>query len=565
MRSFLCSGRFLLALTKEGKRAPFFSLLRNGTGPGEGTGSRSFSSDIKRLANIGLQPLRNCFFLSSHPFTTPLNDRFETSLVPKSLFALFVSATLLLQSCNVGPEYKKPAVDVPTVFRTPAGLSPAEISTSSAGDIAWSTYFQDPQLQSLIQTALKNNYDLRIAASRVLQAQATLGIARADQYPSVFAGATFGSTRTSQILRLPAAEFTGGQVTASAAWNLDFWGKYRNATEAARANLLATEWSRREVIVTLVSNIASAYFTLRAFDLQLDIARDALGARRESLRLTTALADHGSTSLLDVRQAEQLVYTAAEEIPDFERLIQQQENLISILVGDNPGGFARGLALTAQPHAPVIPAGLPSSLLERRPDIHSAEQQLISANAEIGVARAAYFPQISLTAAPGLQSSSLANLFTGPAGLWTFAASLSQPIFTAGRIRSNVAFTEAQREQFILAYQQSIQGAFRDVSDALIGYQKNQEFRAAQEKLTESAKDASRLSGLRYNGGAASYLEVLTNETNYFAARLNLAQAQLNELLSMVQLYQSLGGGWQASLSISPSPVQISTSQPPAH
>ena len=479
--------------------------------------------------------------------------------------AALILCALFLQACNVGPEYKKPVTDVPSNFRAPADLSPSEVAAASAGDLAWSAYFQDPQLQALIQTALKNNYDLRIAAARVLQAQASLGIIRADQYPSVFAGAALSSQRTPRTRIFPQNENTSGQLSASATWNLDFWGRYRNATEAARANLLGTEWSRREVIVTLVSNIASAYFTLRAFDLQLEIARDALGARRESLRLTTSLADHGSTSLLDVRQAEQLVYTAAEEIPDFERRIQQQENLISILVGSNPGGIARGLALTAQPHAPVIPAGLPSSLLERRPDIRSAEQQLISANAEIGVARAAYFPQISLTAEPGLQSSSLTNLFSGPAGLWTFAASLSQPIFTAGRIRSNVMLTEAQRDQFLLTYQQTIQGAFRDVADALVGYQKNQEFRAAQEKLTDSAKDASRLSNLRYNGGAASYLEVLTNETNYFAARLNLAQAQLNELLSMVQLYQSLGGGWQDSLTAAPSPVQISTRQPPVH
>jgi multidrug efflux system outer membrane protein len=511
---------------------------------------------------LELQPQRKspAFDRASAP-----EESLAFSNAPKTLLFVLLGLALLFQSCNVGPAYKKPPVDVPAAFRTPPDLFPNDISASSAGDIAWSTYFQDPQLQSLIQIALKNNYDLRIAATRVLQAQATLGITRADQYPSVFAGAQFGSTRTARILSQPAAEFTGGQLNASAAWNLDFWGRYRNASEAARASLLATEWSRREVIVTLVSNIASAYFTLRAFDLQLEIARDALGARRESLRLTTSLADHGSTSLLDVRQAEQLVYTAAEEIPDLERQIQQQENLISILAGSNPGSVTRGLALTAQPHAPVIPAGLPSSLLERRPDIRSAEQQLISANAEIGVARAAYFPQISLTAAPGLQSSSLTNLFSGPAGLWTFAASLSQPIFTAGRIKSTVALTEAQREQFLLTYQQTIQGAFRDVSDALVGYQKNQEFRAEQEKLTEAAQDASRLSNLRYNGGAASYLEVLTNETNYFAARLNLAQAQLNELLSMVQLYQSLGGGWQDSLTTSPSPVQISTSQPPTH
>lgn len=459
--------------------------------------------------------------------------------------AVLCSLLLLSSGCSVGPKYQKPPVDVPPAFR---GLPPSDsvdLNASSAGDIAWTSYFQDVQLQSLIETALKNNYDVRIAASRILEAQASLGITRADQFPSVYAGGSFGSSRTPRTRVFPSNEATTAQLTSSATWEIDFWGKYRSATAAARATLLSTEWARRQVVVTLISQLASAYFTLRAYDLQLEISQDALQARKESLRLTTSLSDHGATTLLDVRQAEQLVYTASEEIPDLERLIQQQENFISILVGANPGGVARGLALTAQPHAPVIPPGLPSTLLERRPDIRSAEQQLIAANAQIGVARAAYFPSISLTAAPGLQSDALANLFSGPAGLWTFAASATQPIFTAGRIKSNVALTVAERDQAVLAYRQTIQGAFRDVSDALIGYQKSQEFRGQQELLTASAKDAARLSNIRYNGGAASYLEVLTNETNYFAARLNLAQAQLNELLYMVQLYQALGGGWQ--------------------
>jgi|HubBroStandDraft_6_1064221.scaffolds.fasta_scaffold01846_5 multidrug efflux system outer membrane protein len=503
-----------------------------------------------------------CVVEGSLPNLSGSSSSHSSQRTPGALLALLLSYALVLQACNVGPEYKKPAVDVPSSFRIPPGLSPGEMAASSASDIAWATYFQDTQLQSLIQTALKNNYDLQIAATRVVQAQAQLGIIRADQYPSVSGGAVFGSTRTARALSIPAAELTAGQLSVSAGWNLDFWGKYRNATASARAQLLSTEWARRAVIVTLIANVATAYFTLRTYDLQLEISRDALQARRESLRLTTALADGGATSLLDVRQAEQLVYTAAEEIPDLERLIQQQEDAISVLIGSNPAPVTRALALTDQPHAPVIPAGLPSTLLERRPDIRAAELQLIAANAQIGVARAAYFPQISLTAAPGLQSSSLTNLFSGPAGLWTFAASLSQPIFTAGRISSTVALTEAQRDEFVAVYRQTIQLAFRDVADALIGYQKNQEFRTQQEKLTEAAKDAARLSNIRYNGGATSYLEVLTNETNYFSARLNLAQAQLNELLSMVQLYQSLGGGWQDSLPISPSPIQASTKTP---
>jgi multidrug efflux system outer membrane protein len=294
-----------------------------------------------------------------------------------------------------------------------------------------------------------------------------------------------------------------------------------------------------------VSNVAAAYLQLRALDLELEISQRTLGSRRESLRLTQLLADGGSTSLLDVRQAEQLVFTAAAEIPSLEQQIEQQENLISILLGKNPDSVPRGQKLTEQPRPPDVPPGLTSSLLERRPDIREAEQQLIAANAEIGVARAAYFPQISLSGTAGFQSDALTRLFSGPAGAWTYGASLTQPIFTAGRISSSVRLAEAQQQQALLFYAQTIQGAFRDVSDALIANRKSKEFRIQQELLFQSAQDAARLSHMRYNGGVTGYLEVLTNETNAFAAELELVQAQLNETLALVQLYQSLGGGWQ--------------------
>src|SRR5207302_455228 len=260
------------------------------------------------------------------------------------------------------------------------------------------------------------------------------------------------------------------QVDLALAWELDFWGKYRRATEAARANLLATEWAREAVISTLVSDVATAYFQLRALDLQLEISRRTLASRQDSLRLTQMLANGGATSMLDVRQAEQLVSTAAETIPDLERRIEQQENFLSTLLGNNPGPIARGMKLTDQPHAPEVPAGLPSTLLERRPDIREAEAEVIAANAEIGVAKAAYFPQINLTAAAGYQSSALTSLFTGPAGLWNFGGSLVQPIFTGGRIRSNVRFSEARQQEALLTYQQAIQQAFRGVSDSLVEY-----------------------------------------------------------------------------------------------
>jgi len=324
-----------------------------------------------------------------------------------------------------------------------------------------------------------------------------------------------------------------------------FLGKVSRANESARASLLATEWAREAVITTLVSDVAAAYFQLRELDLQLEISRRTLVSRRDSLRLTQMLANGGATSMLDVRQAEQLVFTAAETIPDLERRIEQQENFISTLLGNNPGPIARGAKLTEQPHPPAVPPGLPSDLLERRPDIRQAEAQLITANAQIGVAKAAYFPQISLTASGGFQSSALTSLFSGPAGMWNFGGSLIQPIFAGGRIRSGVRLSEARQQETLLIYQQTIQQAFRGVSDALVEYRKDREFREQQEQLASSAEDAARLSERRYRGGATSYLEVLTNETNYFDAELGLAQAQLNELLGLVSIYRNLGGGWQ--------------------
>ncbi len=452
---------------------------------------------------------------------------------------------LLTAGCAVGPNYKRPNVNPPGVYRGVMPQEAAQPATESLGDQKWWEVFQDEELQKLIRTALQQNFDVQIAAARILQAQAQLGITRADQFPSIAAGASAIDQRSPQQKILPAFNSSANQVSLSLAWELDFWGKYRRSTEAARANLLASQWARQEVISTLVANVASAYFQLRELDLELEISRNTLGSRQNSLKLTQLLADHGATSLLDVRQAEQLVFTAAEQVPDLERRIEQQENFISTLLGKNPGAVARGRKLTEQPHAPEVPAGLTSALLERRPDIRQAEQQLIGFNARIGVAKAAYFPQISLTADAGYQSSALTSLFSGPLGLWSFGGALTQPIFEGGRLRNNVRLTEAQKKEAVLVYQQTIQGAFREVSDSLVAYRKDQEFRAQQELLTNSAQDAAHLSDIRYQGGATSYLEVLTNQTNYFSAELNLAQARLNELLALVGLYKALGGGWQ--------------------
>ena len=456
-----------------------------------------------------------------------------------------LSIALLASGCTVGPNYKRPMVAVPGSYRGMIPEQTTQTQIGSLGDQKWWEIFQDEQLRAFIRTALQQNYDLRVAASRVLEAQAQVGITRADQFPSLSGGAGIADLRSAQSKFLPAFETSIGQVNLSAAWELDFWGKFRRATEAARADLLASEWARQEVISTLVANVSAAYFQLRALDLQLEISKRTLDSRQESLRLTRVLANGGATSLLDVRQAEQLVFTASAEVPALEQQIVQQENFLSILLGQNPGDITRGQTLTEQRQPPQVPPGLPSSLLERRPDIREAEAQLIAANAQIGVARAAYFPEISLNGNGGFESSALTGLFSGPAGAWSFGASLTEPIFTAGRLSSGVRLAEARQETAVLLYQQSIQAAFRSVSDGLVAYRKTNEFRVQQESLFQSAQDAARLSNMRYTGGATGYLEVLTNETNAFSAELGLAQARLNELLALVQLYEALGGGWQ--------------------
>jgi multidrug efflux system outer membrane protein len=457
------------------------------------------------------------------------------------------AASLFLTGCAVGPNYKRPAVNVPGTYRGVTQEEAAKASSAaSLGEQKWWEVFQDRQLQQLIRTALTQNYDARIAATRVLEAQAQVGITRADQFPAVNAVGNGTNQRNPAIGPFPSYGYTIGRVTASALWDLDFWGKYRRATEAARADLLASDWARREVNATLVANVAAAYFQLRELDLELAISKRALASRKESLELTRTLEEHGINSILDVRQAEQLVYTAAAGIADLERRIGQQEDLLSVLTGNNPGPISpRGRELVDQPRAPEVPAGLPSALLERRPDIRQSEQLLIAANARIGVARAAYFPDISLTGTPGFQSAALQSLFRGSSGLWTFAGTVTQPIFTAGKLRSNVRLAQEQQQEALLNYEQTIQGAFRDVSDALIAYQKNQEFRAQQQLLANSAQDAAQLSEMRYKAGTTNYLEVLTNETNYLSADLGLAQARLNEFLAMVQIYKALGGGWE--------------------
>ncbi len=448
-----------------------------------------------------------------------------------------------LAACAVGPNYHRPTIETPAAYRA-AGPQPPG-AAESLGNEQWWKLFDDPALQALIRTALAQNYDVRIAATRVLQAQAQLAITRASEFPMVSAGAEAFTERNPKISSVfPAYQANAGDVDLSVIWNLDFWGKYRRETEAARASLLGSVWGRRAVVSSVVSEVASGYFQLRELDSALDIAKSTLASRQDSLRLTRVLAANGSASMLDVRQSEQLVYTAGETVPDLERQIAQEENALSILLGRNPGSIPRGLPLARELEPPAVPAGLPSELLERRPDIREAEESLVAANAQIGVAKADFFPDISLTATGGFESYALNKLFAASSEMWNAGASVTQPIFEAGVLRSGLKLARAEQQQMLLTYKQTIINAFQQVSSALVAYRKDREFTRQQRLLTDAAGDADRLSKVLYQHGGASYLQVLTSETNYFSAELNLAQAQLSERLALVQLYQALGGGW---------------------
>ena len=404
----------------------------------------------------------------------------------------------------------------------------------------------------MVRTALVRNHDLRDALVRVEAARANLGITRADQFPTVEAGANVTTVRSSESGTFPLPEgleptrTTGTATLNLLSFEIDVWGRLRRATEAARADLLASEENRKAVVTTLVSDVASAYFNLLELDLELAIARRTLTAREESLKLIQSRLQGGLGTTLEVREGEQLVYGAAQAIPNLEQLIEQTENQISLLLGGSPGAIARGRPLTEQEQPPSVPAGLPSALLERRPDIRAAEQNLVAANAIIGVAKAAYFPRISLTSFLGFQSNQLSSLFTGPARVWQFAPQVTQPIFNAGRNKSNVRLAKAQEQIALIQYERTIQTAFREVSDTLIQYRKVREIRAQQELLVATLQDRSRLSYVRYRGGVDTLLNALDADRDLFNAELGLAQTKRNELLSLVQLYRALGGGWQA-------------------
>ncbi len=461
-------------------------------------------------------------------------------LVSSIAFAVFLS------SCAVGPNYKRPDIPAPPQFRSDNGPAAAE----SLADRKWSTLFEDESLTELIDTALKQNYDLRIAAERVLQARAQLGVQQAAFFPNLNATGQFNANRVSQIGQnrfLPKGanlDVAYTQAGLALSWELDIWGRIRRLNEAARAQFLSTEEARRGVTASLVADVTSGYLSLRELDMELEIARKTLEIGENGLRLTKVRLDRGVSTGLDVQQADQLLHTAKAQIAANEGAIAQQENALSVLLGKPPGAIKRGKALEALAQPDKVPPGLPSELLARRPDIRQAEQTLIAANARIGAARAEYFPQISLTGFLGGQSRPLLDLFTGPARQWSIAPAATLPIFNANRIRSNVRYTEAVQREMLATYEKTIQTAFREVSDSLVGYSKTSEQKLQQQLLVNALAESSRLSNLRYQGGLDNYLQVLDAQRNQFQGELVLAQLRRQELLSVVQLYRALGGGW---------------------
>jgi multidrug efflux system outer membrane protein len=445
-------------------------------------------------------------------------------------------------------KYQRPKVQTPTVFRGDTATQP---DPQSLADEKWFELFKDEKLQELIREALANNYDLREAVARIDAARANYGIVRSDQFPTIAASSDIVNERISRSGSVTLPEplkrdrSFGSILLNLLSFELDIWGRLRKETAAAKSDLLATEEQRRAIIVTLVSDVATSYFNLREFDYELEISQRTLTSRQESLRIITLRQQRGVATMLEVREAEDLVYSASQTIPALEQAISTTENFLSYLTGKNPSSIARGLSLTEAQLPLAVPAGLPSDLIERRPDIRAAENSLIAANARIGVAKAAYFPRISLTAFLGFESGELSNLFKNSRNVWFLGGELTQPIFTAGRLKSNVRFSQAQRDFLLTDYQKTIQSAFREVSDSLVSYQKVREVRVQRELLVGALRDRSRLAYLRYTGGVATLLDALDADRSLFDAERSLAVARKDELVSVVQLYKSLGGGWQ--------------------
>ncbi len=454
-----------------------------------------------------------------------------------------VAAVLLaaLAGCKVGPNYQRPALDVPGQYRGTAPALPQQAAATPFAEMKWPEVYKDEILQQLIKEALTNNYNVRIAATAIMQAQANLGITRANQFPSLAGSFAIQNERNSAYPGAPTFDTAG----LSLSYIVDFWGQYRRATESARATLLSTKYAQDVVRVTLIDSVAAGYFALRGFDAQLDISQQTAEADREIVRINTIGFKGGEYAITDVYQAQLLVQTAEAQIITLQQSIEQTENQLSILLGRNPGPIVRGLNLVDQPHLPELPAGLPSALLQRRPDVQQAEQALVAANANVGVAKANFFPQLSLTGSFGAQSTALSSFLQGPATFWAVGGGIVQPLFEGGRITSGYKLAWAQRDQAELFYKQTVQQAFADVSNSLVGYRQSRLYRIKLQEQTATYKETARLANVRFMGGYTSFLEVLYTEQQYFTSELSLTQAWYAEMQNYAQLYQALGGGWE--------------------
>lgn len=448
---------------------------------------------------------------------------------------LLLSMAAALTGCAVGPKYQRPAIPAPPQFR---GGEPVP-SQASLGETKWFDLFQDDVLRGLIKEAVAANYDVRIAAERVIAAQGQLTATRSSLFPWFGAHAEAGRTGVNSPTQ------SWGGVYGAASWEIDLFGKIRRATQAARADLLANVENEKAVKQTLVAQVAAAYFDLREYDAELEYVRDSIKTRQASVSLVNARVQGGVASMLDLDQAKSLVASAQANLALLERAQEQTENLINFLIGKQPGPVTRGKTLADQPRPPEVPAGLPSALLERRPDLRMAEQQLIAANARVGVAKAAFFPSINLTALGGYETVDLLGVVRRSGFGYATGGFLDLPIFDAGRRRGNYTTSKAQREESVIAYQKAVNGAFRDVSDALVGYRKTIEYSTSQKDLAETLRDQSAQANRRYVGGVSSYLEVLDTERQRLTAEQQLAQSERDVLTSLVLLYKALGGGWQ--------------------
>ena len=474
----------------------------------------------------------------------------QTNFAAKA--APILLAALVLSGCAVGPNYHRPAVQGPTVFHGPEDSQQGEAQSASVADLPWWQVFHDPQLHELIRTALKQNYDLQLAMERVTAARAQLGITRSNQFPQVTLDPTFSGGKSDQNIKSNVFQLAGDVV-----FQVDLFGRYRRQTEAARAQLLGTQDAQQTVVLTLVSDVASDYFLLRDLDLQLQITTGTVRDQQESVKLTELRLQHGVATTLDVLQARQVLDVANAQIPDLERQIGQTEDAINILLGKYPDNVPRGMPLGIEASdgwtwsetlPPQLPTGLPSQLLERRPDIREAEQNLVASNANIGVAKAMFFPQISLLGSGGAafgHSQFAGSHIPAPLGVGTYAAAATQPIFEGGALRNNLRYAKSEERQALIGYQQTIQRAFGDVSDALIGYDKYHVVRERQEQSVKDLQESVNVSLMRYRGGTSNYLDVLDSQRSLFNAELTLAQARNNEYQGLVQLYKALGGGWK--------------------